>query len=49
MIETGDRYTWSQDESLEKLSNPERVRQIEENYAKAMAREKEARTESPVA
>ena len=46
--ETGDRYTWSQDESLEELSDPERVRQIEENYAKAMAREKAAEPNRPL-
>ena len=46
--DTGERYTWSQDESLEELSDPERVRQIEENYAKAMAREKEAQPNRPL-
>ena len=46
--DTGDRYTWSQSESLEELSDPERVRQIEENYAKAMAREKEAQPNRPL-
>ena len=46
--ETGERYTWSQSESLEELSDPERVQQIEENYAKAMAREKDVSTESSI-
>ncbi len=46
--ETGERYTWSQSESLEELSDPERVRQIEENYAKAMAREKNAQPNRPL-
>ena len=36
------------DESLEELSDPERVRQIEENYAKAMAREKDAQPNRPL-
>ena len=46
--ETGKRYTWSQDESLEELSTPEREQQIEENYAKAMAREKKAQPNRPL-
>ena len=45
---TGERYTWSQDESLEELSDPDRVRQVEENYAKAMAREKHAQPNRPL-
>ena len=46
--ETGERYTWSQSESLEELSDPERIRQIEENYAKTMAREKNAQPNRPL-
>ena len=37
---TGERYTWSQSESLNELSDPERIKGIKENYAKAMARAK---------
>ena len=39
---TGERYTWSQGESLEELADPEREQQIKENYAKAMAQEKKS-------
>ena len=46
--DTGERYTWSQSESLEELSDPERVQQIEKNYAKAMAREKDAQPNRPL-
>ena len=28
--ETGERFTWSQGESLEELANPERIEQIKE-------------------
>ena len=45
---TGERYTWSQSESLEELATPKREQQIEENYAKAMAREKEAQPNRPL-
>ena len=34
--------------SLVELSDPERGRQIEQNYAKAMAREKEAQPNRPL-
>ena len=37
---TGERYTWSQGESLVELSVAERVKTIKENYAKAMERKK---------
>ena len=37
---TGERYTWSQGESLVELSEAERVKVIKENYAKAMERKK---------
>ena len=45
---TGERYTWSQGESLEELAAPKREQQIEENYAKALAREKEAQPNRPL-
>ena len=38
--ETGERYTWSQGESLVELSGAERAKTIKENYAKAMEQKK---------
>ena len=38
--ETGERFTWSQGESLEELAKPERVAQIKENTEKAKATKK---------
>ena len=35
--ETGERFTWSQGESLEELSNPERITEIKANTEKAKA------------
>jgi 3'-phosphoadenosine 5'-phosphosulfate sulfotransferase (PAPS reductase)/FAD synthetase len=35
--ETGEQYTWSERESLEELSRPERVAQIKAEYAKGIA------------
>jgi 3'-phosphoadenosine 5'-phosphosulfate sulfotransferase (PAPS reductase)/FAD synthetase len=37
--ETGDRYTWSQRESLEELAQPERVAEIKGNQEKAVQKE----------
>ena len=34
--ETGERYTWSEKESLEELADPERVADIKEKHEKAM-------------
>ena len=45
---TGERYTWSQGESLEELAAPERERQIEENHVKAMTQEKKAQPNRPL-
>ena len=42
--ETGERYTWSQGESLVELADAERIQQIKANYAKAMAREQESQS-----
>ena len=36
--DTGERYTWSQGESLTELSETERIEQIKANYGKAVAR-----------
>ena len=41
--ETGERFTWSQGESLEELSDPERIAQIKENTEKTMASKKTAK------
>ena len=38
--ETGERFTWSQGESLEELSEPERIMQIKANTEKAKASKK---------
>jgi 3'-phosphoadenosine 5'-phosphosulfate sulfotransferase (PAPS reductase)/FAD synthetase len=46
--ETGERYTWSQSESLVELSDAERIEQIKANYEKAMAREKESQPNRPL-
>ena len=35
--ETGERYTWSEGESLEELSQPERVARIKAEYAQSVA------------
>lgn len=35
--ETGERFTWSQGESLEELSDPDRIAQIKANTEKAKA------------
>ena len=37
---TGERYTWSQGESLIELSAPERVKEIKANSGKAMEEKK---------
>ncbi|MXV85060.1 MAG: phosphoadenosine phosphosulfate reductase family protein [Gammaproteobacteria bacterium] len=41
--ETGERFTWGQGESLEELSDPERIKQIKANTEKAMASKKTAK------
>ena len=41
--ETGERFTWCQGESLEELSQPERVAQIKANTEKAMGSKKAAK------
>ena len=42
--ETGERFTWCQGESLEELSDPERIAQIKANTEKAMASKKTAKS-----
>ena len=40
--ETGERFTWSQGESLEELSDPERIAEIKANTEKAIENKKRA-------
>ena len=42
-FETGERFTWCQGESLEELSDPERIAQIKANTEKAMVSKKTAK------
>ena len=46
--ETGERFTWSQGESLQELSETDRIKQIKENYSKAMARAKATQPNRPL-
>lgn len=45
---TGNRFTWSEGESLEELANPERIAEIKVNHEKAMKREKKAKPNRPL-
>lgn len=47
--QTGQRYTWSQGESLEELSKPTRVAEIKEKHQKALRQEKKTRPNRPLA
>jgi 3'-phosphoadenosine 5'-phosphosulfate sulfotransferase (PAPS reductase)/FAD synthetase len=46
---TGRRYTWSQSESLEELSQPERVAEIKAKHQKTVQIERKARPNRPLA
>jgi 3'-phosphoadenosine 5'-phosphosulfate sulfotransferase (PAPS reductase)/FAD synthetase len=46
--ETGERYTWSGKESLEQLSQPERIQEIKENHEKALASKQKRRLNLPL-
>lgn len=46
--ETGERYTWSQGESLEEISRPERVVQIRANHQKAIQLERKSQPNRPL-
>ena len=46
--DTGERFTWSQGESLAELSDTDRIKQIKENYGKAMARAKATQPNRPL-
>ena len=45
---TGRKFTWSQGESLEELSQPERVAEIKAGHEKALQREKKSRPNRPL-
>lgn len=45
---TGDRYTWSQGESLEELSRPERVAEIKANHERLVKIERKSRPNRPL-
>jgi 3'-phosphoadenosine 5'-phosphosulfate sulfotransferase (PAPS reductase)/FAD synthetase len=45
---TGNRFTWSEGESLEELANPERIAEIKTNHEKAMKKEKKAKPNRPL-
>jgi Phosphoadenosine phosphosulfate reductase family len=44
----GSPFTWSEDESLEKLEHPERIRAIEADYERRLARERARRPVNPL-
>jgi 3'-phosphoadenosine 5'-phosphosulfate sulfotransferase (PAPS reductase)/FAD synthetase len=46
--ETGERYTWSQKESLEELEDPKRVEEIKEAHRRAMEAKKKRRVNLPL-
>ena len=46
--ETGERYTWSQSESLQDLEQPVRVEEIKRNHAKVLAKEQTVRPNRPL-
>jgi hypothetical protein len=47
-VKHGSPFTWSQGESLEDLSRPGRVLQIQEDYEKRLARISRQRKENPL-
>lgn len=47
-IENGSPFTWSERESLSELEKPERIKQIEEDYAQRVARAKARRPTNPL-
>lgn len=47
-VENGSPFTWSQGESLDELTEPERVRQIKEDYEKRVERAKAKRQQNPL-
>lgn len=47
-VENGSPFTWSQGESLDELTEPERVKQIKEDYEKRLERAKAKRQQNPL-
>src|SRR6056297_1965401 len=47
-VAQGSPFTWSQGESLDELTRPERVKQIKEDYEKRLERAKAKRQENPL-
>ena len=47
-LEHGSPFTWSDRESLTELEQPERIKQIEEDYEKRLARAKARRPKNPL-
>ena len=47
-LNSGSTFTWTQKESLEELSKPERVTQITQDYEKRIARQKARRLANPL-
>lgn len=47
-LEHGSPFTWSERESLAELEQPERIKQIEEDYEKRLARAKARRPKNPL-
>ena len=45
---TGKKFTWSQEESLEELSRPERVSEIKAWHMKQMEKEKAQKKDKPL-
>jgi 3'-phosphoadenosine 5'-phosphosulfate sulfotransferase (PAPS reductase)/FAD synthetase len=45
---TGERYTWSQGESLEELSSPERIAEIKANHQRLVTIERKSRPNRPL-
>jgi 3'-phosphoadenosine 5'-phosphosulfate sulfotransferase (PAPS reductase)/FAD synthetase len=46
--ETGERYTWSQSESLVELEQPQRIEEIKRNHATALGKEQADRANRPL-
>ena len=46
--ETGRRFTWSQNESLDELASPERADEIRRRHLKVLQTEKAARPDRPL-
>jgi len=47
-LEHGSPFTWSDRESLSELEQPKRIKQIEEDYERRLARAKARRPKNPL-